>query len=307
MEMHQLRYFVAVVQTGNFSRAAERCHVSQPSLSQQIQKLERGLGQQLLQRLGRRSVPTDAGRLLLDRALTILASAEDAERRLRGGQNADEGRLAIGAIPTIAPYVLPATLHSFAREFPRAELIVREDVTSQLVPAVVEGELDLAIVALPIDDPQVQAEPLLTEPLLLSLPANHSLAKRRRVTVGDLASERFILLGEMHCLGDQVLSFCKAHECQPRIACRSAQISTVQQLIALEQGISLLPQMACGPLVPDANRGRRGLVYRELAGDQPQRTIGAIWHRHYFHSSLAERYLGELRDWAGRQSANAKR
>src|SRR5262245_20267186 len=153
MEMHQLRYFVAVVQTGNFSRAAERCHVSQPSLSQQIQELERQLGQQLLQRLGRRSVPTDAGRLLLDRALTILASAEDAERRLRGGQNSEDGRLAIGAIPTIAPYALPATLHSFARDRPRAELIVREDVTSQLVPAIIEGELDLAIVALPIDDP----------------------------------------------------------------------------------------------------------------------------------------------------------
>src|SRR5262245_9247886 len=190
MEMHQLRYFVAVAQTGNFSRAAERCHVSQPSLSQQIQKLERRLGQPLLQRLGRRTVPTDAGRLLLERALTILASADDAERRLRGGQDAETGRLAIGAIPTIAPYVLPGTLKSFARHGPRAELIVREDVTSQLVPAVIEGEFDLALVAMPIDDPHVYAEPLLTEPLFLALPRRHPLAGKKRITVQDLASER---------------------------------------------------------------------------------------------------------------------
>src|SRR5688572_26238642 len=106
MELHQLRYFVAVAQGGNFSRAAERCHVSQPSLSQQILKLERQLGQPLFSRLGRRAVLTDAGRLLLDRAMTILANVDDAERRLRAGDPM-HGRLAIGAIPTIAPFVLP--------------------------------------------------------------------------------------------------------------------------------------------------------------------------------------------------------
>src|SRR5262245_38650776 len=144
MELHQLRYFVAVAQTGNFSRAAERCHVSQPSLSQQIQKLERGLKQPLFHRLGRRAVLTDAGRTLLDRALAILAGVDDAERRLRSGDDAHGGRLSIGAIPTIAPYVLPPTLERFADHSPHAELIVREDVTAQVVPAVVEGELDLA-------------------------------------------------------------------------------------------------------------------------------------------------------------------
>src|SRR5205807_4664002 len=110
MEVHQLRYFVAAAQMGNFSRAAERCHVSQPSLSQQILKLEHRLGQPLFHRLGRRAVLTDAGRLLLDRAAAILAAVEDAERRLRGGDEAQPGRLAVGAIPTIAPYLLPHAL-----------------------------------------------------------------------------------------------------------------------------------------------------------------------------------------------------
>src|SRR5688572_31049175 len=128
MELHQLRYFVAVAQTGNFSRAAERCHVSQPSLSQQILKLERRLGQPLFNRLGRRAVLTDAGRLLLDRALSVLATIDDAERRLRAGDQMHAGRLAIGAIPTIAPYVLPPTLEAFVKRRPLVELTVREDV-----------------------------------------------------------------------------------------------------------------------------------------------------------------------------------
>jgi LysR family hydrogen peroxide-inducible transcriptional activator len=292
MELHQLRYFVAVAQAGNFSRAAERCHVSQPSLSQQIQKLERQFKQPLFHRLGRKAVLTDAGRLLLDRAMSILASVDDAERRLRAGDDASSGRLAIGAIPTIAPYVLPPTLKAFTRHCPEAELIVREETTANLVPAVVEGELDLALVALPLAEPHLEEEPLRTEPLLLAMPANHPLRDRKRVTVRDLADERFILLGEMHCLADQVLNFCRAHECQPFIACKSAQINTIQQLIALGQGVSLLPEVA-------AKFDATGqIIYRQLAGDQPQRTLGVVWHRHYFHSPLATNFLAELRRWA---------
>jgi LysR family hydrogen peroxide-inducible transcriptional activator len=297
MELHQLRYFVAVAQAGNFTRAAERCHVSQPSLSQQILKLERRLGQPLFNRLGRRAMLTDAGRLLLDRALAILANVDDAERRLRAGDPLHGGRLAIGAIPTIAPYVLPPTLEAFVKRCPHAELIVREDVTSQLVPAVVEGELDLALVALPIADEHLEAEPFLTESLLLAAPPKHALARRRRVTIADLAGERFILLGEMHCLGEQVLSFCRAHECQPQIACRSAQIGTIQSLIALGQGISLLPEIARA-----ADCSHR-LVYRQLARDQPRRTLGVVWHKHHYHSPLAEHFLAALRQWAGLQAA----
>ena len=291
MELHQLRYFVAVAQAGNFSRAAERCHVSQPSLSQQIQKLEQRLKHPLFHRWGRKAVLTDAGRLLLDRAMAILAGVDDAERRLRSGDESIGGRLAIGAIPTIAPFVLPQTLERFMDSAPQVELIVREDVTAHLVSAVAEGELDLALVALPVNEPHLESESLFVEQLLLALPAGHALATRKRVTIRDLSGERFILLGEMHCLAEQVLSFCRARECQPFIACRSAQITTVQQLIALGQGISLLPEMA-------RQADHSGIVYRPLSGDQPRRTIGVVWHRHYFHSPLAAKYLVHLRRWA---------
>jgi LysR family hydrogen peroxide-inducible transcriptional activator len=292
MELHQLRYFVAVAQTGNFSRAAERCHVSQPSLSQQILKLERRLGQPLLNRLGRRAVLTDAGRLLLDRATAILAAVEDAQRRLVDDASAGGGRLAVGAIPTIAPYLLPAALERFARCYPQVELSIQEDVTRNLIAAVLEGELDLALMALPIAEERLQVEPLFTEPLLVAVPPGHSLARRRKITVQAVSAERFILLNEMHCLGEQVLSLCRAHGCQPQIACRSAQIATVQALIALGQGISLLPKMACR-----ADHSKR-LVYRRVADGKSQRTIAAVWHRHSYHSPAASGFLASLRDGA---------
>ncbi|MCI0463230.1 MAG: LysR family transcriptional regulator [Gemmataceae bacterium] len=287
MEMHQLRYFVAVAETANFTRAAERCHVSQPSLSQQIGKLEKRLHQRLFDRLGRRAVLTDAGRLLLDRARAILAAADDAERRLRDG--ADLGaRLAVGVIPTVAPYLLPPALERFLRHCPGVEVTVHEDATRNLVEAAAGGELDLAILALPLSDDRLHVEPLRSEPLLLALPSGHRLARKKRVTVEDLAEERFILLTEMHCLGEQVLSFCRAGGCEPRIACRSAQIATVQKLIALGQGISLLPEMARRADV-DART-----VYRPLAGG-PARTLAVAWHRHRYHSSAAERFLADVR------------
>jgi LysR family hydrogen peroxide-inducible transcriptional activator len=290
MEMHQLRYFVAVAQTGSFSRAAEQCYVTQPSLSQQIQKLERGLGQRLFERLGRHAALTDAGRFLLDRALAILTAAEDAERRLRDADESQEGRLSVGVLPTIAPYLLPVVLGRFLKHHPRVELTIHEDVTRQLLTAVAAGELDLALVALPVNSDRVQAEPLFSEPLFLALPRTHRLARRRRVTLDDCAEEPFILLNEMHCLGEQVLSFCRAHGCQPRIACRSAQITTVQALIAMNQGVSLLPAMA-----RRVDRDKRR-VYRPLAGNTPQRTIVVIWRLHRYHSPMAERFLMRLRE-----------
>jgi DNA-binding transcriptional LysR family regulator len=300
MELHQLRYFVAVARTGSFSRAAERCFVSQPSLSQQIQKLERRLGQQLFERLGRRILLTDAGRKLLDRAPAILAAVDDTERLIRENDSPDDGHVAVGAIPTIAPYLLPSALKHFLRRFPRVQVTVQEDVTAHLIEAVAAAELDLALIALPINDVRLQVEALFVEPLFLALTPGHPLANRRRIALEDVRDEPFIILQDMHCLGDQVLSFCKANGCQPRIACRSAQIATIQSLIAAGQGISLLPAMA-----RRADRGN-GRVYHELAGTPPTRTIAVAWHRHRYHSPAAERFVASLRALAAEQQPSTE-
>jgi LysR family hydrogen peroxide-inducible transcriptional activator len=291
MEMHQLRYFVAVAQAGSFTRAAEACFVSQPSLSQQIAKLETDVGRRLLDRLGRRVQLTDAGRQLLDSAMAILASVEDIQRRLVDDGDIAGTRMALGAIPTIAPYMLPLVLGRFEKLHPGVELTIHEDVTRNLTAAVISGELDLAVMALPVDDERLAFEPLCTEPLLLALPSGHSLARKRQVTMEELRDARFVLLTEMHCLGEQVLSYCRAHACQPRIACRSAQIATMQALIQQGLGVSLLPKMATG------KRTSTGIVYRLLAGHCPTRTIAVIWRRHRYHSVTAARFLDVLREY----------
>lgn len=290
MEIHQLRYFVAVAEQGSFSRAAEQCHISQPSLSQQIMKLESKLGQQLFDRLGRRIALTDAGRQLLEHATMILAEVENAKRQMRDSDGRVHGKLSVGAIPTIAPYLLPPAIESFLRRHPEVEVTIKEDLTGHLIAAILSGEVDLALVALPIPDARLHVEPLMTEPLLLAMPRGHRLAKRRRITLAEMAEERFILLSEMHCLGEQVTSFCRGHAFEPRIACRSAQLSTMLGLIAAGQGVSLIPTMARDS---DRRSGRR--VYRTLADNQPSRTIAIIWHRQRHLSPAMQQFTQQLK------------
>lgn len=295
MELQQLRYFVAVASTGSFSRAAERCQVTQPSLSQQIAKLEGGLRQRLFDRTGRQVLLTDSGRLLLESAESILAAVDDAERKLRESDTLDGGQVTLGALPTIAPYLLPRILKRFMARFPRVEITVHEDVTKHLLEGISAGDLDLALIALPVPDERLHVEPLLTEPLLLALPPKHRLLRRRRIGLNDLRTERFILLNEMHCLGEQVVSFCRANECHPRVGCRSAQISTIQNLIALGQGVSLLPDMARKADVS------RQLPYRRLWGAQPTRTIAVIRRKHRSSGLAVERFVGHLQKECGGQ------
>src|SRR4051812_44011086 len=166
MELHQLRYAVAVADTGNFTRAAERSHVTQPSLSQQIINLERDVGHKLFHRLGRKAVLTEAGAVFLERARRILFEGENAAKEL-SDHPALGRRITVGAIPTVAPYLLPPLIKRCRKRYPNLEVDVREDFRSHLVHSVVDGELDLAVVALPVKDHRLSVEPLLTEPLLL--------------------------------------------------------------------------------------------------------------------------------------------
>lgn len=304
MEMNQLRYFLAVAQCGNFTRAAEQCHVSQPSLSQQIAKLERHLGQPLFHRLGRRVVLTDAGQLLMEKATGVLASLDDAERELREGGSGRQSRLAIGAIPTIAPYLLPQVLKQFRESHPDTELMFHEDVTQRLLEATTTGELDLAIVALPISDERLQIEPLLTEPLLLSLPHGHALAGCDSICLDDLRDEHLIILNEMHCLSEQVLGFFRAYGYLPKVGCRSSQISTIQLLIAAGQGISLLPAMARDDELPGS---KSQVVSHFLSDSHLMRTVAVVWHRQRYHGAAEHRFLQEIRAVAATMEANFHR
>jgi LysR family hydrogen peroxide-inducible transcriptional activator len=290
MELNQLKYFVAVVELGNFTRAAERCHVSQPSLSQQVATLENNLGRMLIERLGRTVRPTDAGRALYPQAVAVLAAVEEARRRVVEAADPARGRLCVGAIPTVAPYLLPPVLRRFLKRFPQAEVTVHEDLTAATVSACMTGELDVGVVALPIHDDHLHVEPLATEELLVTMPPGHPFLRKRAVTIDDVSREPFVLLSEMHCLGEFVVSFCKQQGCQPVVSCRSAQLLTVQELVAQGHGVSLIPAMA-----RDRDRGRR-CRYRHLSGARPARTLALIWHKHRFRSSLVVSFLETLRE-----------
>lgn len=289
MELHQLRYLVAVGRTGNFSRAAEQCHVAQPSLSQQIAKLEAEIGERLFDRLKTCARPTAAGQALIRRAGRILAEVDAAQRDAAEVRGLARGQVAVGALPTIAPYFLPRVLPDFRRRFPGIELVIHEDTTARLLQLLTACELDLAIASLPIADDRMATASLFNEELRVALPPGHRLAGRRRLDVADLESERFILLQEGHCLGDQVLNFCTRRDFRPNVLCRGTQIETLRALVRAGMGISLLPEMAC----PDTPAARR--TYRRLGPPAPQRTIAAVWLAARPPGRAATAFLDHLR------------
>lgn len=288
MEIQQLRYFVAVAELENFTRAAEQCHVTQPSLSQQIAKLERELGTRLLDRLGRTVVLTEAGSELLPRARRVLSEVDAAEKWFKKPEGPESVSLRLGALPTIAPFQLPSIIQHFREEMPRVTLTIVEDYTDHLLERLLKGTLDVAILALPIDDARLQVEPLFREALLVAMRPDHPLAERPALTFNQVRQEPFVLLHEVHCLGEQIIGFCRQNEFQPHVVCESAQIFTIQEMIRLGLGISLLPEMA---IDPDDDT----IVYRPIRKVQPYRTIAAAWNRHRSATAPQQRLLEILR------------
>ena len=269
MEIHQLSYFVAVAETGGFSRAAQRCNVSQPSLSQQIMKLEQELGQQLFDRLGRTVTLTEGGQALLPRARAILAEVEEVKAGLSHQINQGHGHLKVGFIPTIAPFLLPPVIKELAKRYPQAELSVYEDLTAVLVHDLVQGKLDVAIMSLPINNKLIATEELFSEPLLVASANRYELIKRASLRAKELAQFPFIALNEVHCLGEQVQSFCYQQDADLEIVCYASQLSTLKSCIALGLGISLVPQM----LAAGDTSGQ--VKYRPISDDPPHRRVVA--------------------------------
>lgn len=294
MELHQLKYFVSVVEVGSFTRAAKNCYVAQPSLSQQIHKLEEELGQKLFERLGRGVRLTNAGRSFYERAVSILSAVAAARDSVLDPRSLEQGPIRIGAIPTIAPYLLPRLVRQFTRRYGRAEVTVHEDFTENLIDACVEGDVDMGLVALPINDERVAVEQFFSEELLIAIAPGHPLAKKRQITLEEMTRERFVLLSDIHCLGAQIVKFCERQGCVPALTCRSAQLMTVQELVAMGQGISLVPEMAAR-----ADKSKQ-IIYRRVSGTKPSRTLAMIWHKHRYVSPLAKGLIEIVRRGAKR-------
>lgn len=285
MEIHQLTYFVAVAETGSFSRAAERCNIAQPSLSQQIQKLEQELGEPLFDRLPRKVVLTDAGRTLLPRAINILSDLHDIKHTLNQNADAGHGLLNVGFIPTIAPFVLPRAIKRFSEEFPNARLTVQEDLTEAIVRNLLDGKLDVGITSMPIHHRLIRTEELLTEPLLVASSKQNDCITRTTIHVKELDEFPFIALSEMHCLGEQVQSFCHRQNLELKIVCDTSQLTTVKNCVEIGLGLSLVPRALA---LSDTNQR---VNYRPLNGAVPQRKIAAATHAERTQSFLAKKFI----------------
>lgn len=244
MEVHQLRYFIAVAEEGSFSRAAERVRVAQPSLSQQIQKLEAEAGQPLFDRLARGATLTEAGQELLPFARRILHDLTEAKRCLGASGKEPAGEVKIGIIPTIAPFIAQALLARCAEEFPALTIRIFEDVTDNLVRAVEGGEIDLAVMSTCRPMGGVSVRCVSSEPLLAAVAKNHPLARKKMITRGDLRSATVLVLHESHCLSHQIRRYCSESKITVEDDLSLMQLPTLFAFVAGRRGVSLVPQLA---------------------------------------------------------------
>ena len=282
MELDQLRHFLKVAEHSNFTRAAEDIALSQPALSRSVGRLEAELGQPLFERQTRSVSLTDAGHLLLERARQILLLVDDTKALFN--DDGQTGRIRVASIPTIAPYFLPERLKRFHRDFPEANVVVHEDTTENLLKKLNDGLVDVMIAAFPIEARYLQIEKLFDEELLLVTAKENPLAKRKSIRLHDLESLPFVLLGEAHCLTDSIVSFCRQKSFHPLSVERTSQLATVQELVALDHGISLVPKMAA----ERDNSTRR--VYRSLDGTKPTRSVILVTNPYRYQSRLQQSF-----------------
>jgi LysR family transcriptional regulator, hydrogen peroxide-inducible genes activator len=287
MELHQLRYFCAVAETGSFSRAAEHSHVSQPSLSQQILKLEAELGVRLFDRLGRSVRLTEVGKTFLPRAHAVLRELEAARGDVVESKDSISGQVTVGVIPTVAPYFLPPVLAAFAKHFPKSTATVVEEITPVLLERLRGGSIDIAILALPVRGREFEALPLITEPLFAALPKNHRLSRNKTVGLRELRKEPFLLLRDGHCFRENAVAACDRARVSPQVVFESGQFSSLLGLVGAGIGVSLVPAMAVD---------RRSQVRFVRISDPPAtRTIGALTLRGRSLSRAHQAFLDSLR------------
>jgi len=275
MNLRDLRYLVALAEERHFGRAAERCHVSQPTLSAQIRKLEEYLGVTLVERRPKRASLTPTGAKIVERARRALQEADAIVGIAKTESDPLAGPLRLALIPTVGPYLLPHVARPLKRALPRLKLLLYEYQTGPLLEKLRDGEIDLGILALPVTGEDLVTEALYDEPFMLAVPTTHALAERNRVKVSDLEGETLLLLEDGHCLRDQALEVCSRIRLGEEQDYRATSLETLRQMVAAGHGITLLPQLAGSSPVG----ATRGLRIKPFGRPPPARTIGAVWRK----------------------------
>lgn len=274
MELHQLRYFCAVARVGNFTRAAEEQHVAQPSLSQQIHKLEDELGAKLFDRFPRFAQLTDFGKAFLPKAGEILRQVGQARTEIQEMAQAEVGTVIVGAIPTIAPYFLGPVLARFARRYPAVSISVVEEITPVLLDRLHNGHVDLAVLALPVRGEELISEELFREPLFAALPEGHRLSDLKSLALSEIREDPFLLLKEGHCFRENALSACRRSRVSPNVVFESGQFSTIISMVASGMGVSVVPAMAV--------ERHPGCKFVRISDERAFRIVGVAQLKHRF-------------------------
>ncbi|WP_417211401.1 LysR substrate-binding domain-containing protein [Antarctobacter sp.] len=272
LTLRQLRYFEALARHGHFGRAAAACSISQPALSVQIRDLEADLGAPLFERGARQVRLTALGEACLQRAVNILRSVDEFEDLARAAQGDLVGRLRLGVIPTVAPYLLPALFAKLAQSHAGLDIHIRETMTPRLLTELHESRIDCAILALPVGEPGLDEVALFDEAFVFVRPEAET---DHPVPDGEaLQKMRLLLLEEGHCFRDQALSFCKLNAATPRDGLDGSSLTTLVQMVGAGLGVTLIPEMAVPVETPSAR-----VAVARFADPQPARTIGMVWRR----------------------------
>lgn len=272
MTLRELEYIVAVAEDGHFGRAAQRCNVSQPTLSGQIRKLEDALGVVLFERRSDGARVTEAGRAIIAEARQALASAARIRELAQHAQDPLAGRLHIGLIPTIAPYLIPFLVSNLKTALPQLSPVYHEDITERLTEELDEGRLDAAVLATPPASDRHIALPLYTEPFDIVMRASHPLADKSTLTVSDIDPASLLLLTEGHCFRDQALEFCGLGS-DPIEGVRATSLETLVNLVASGEGMTLIPRLML------FGRARTDLAIRPVQGNGASRTVQLVFRK----------------------------
>jgi LysR family hydrogen peroxide-inducible transcriptional activator len=288
MNLRALQYFVKLADLRHFSKAADACFVSQPTLSTQIRKLEDELGVQLVERSPKNIMLTPVGEEIADRARLVLSDIDQIRAVARRSGNPAQGVLRLGLFPTLAPYFLPHVVPGIRERYPHLTLQLAEEKTETILNMLRQGGLDAGLLALPIHQDGLELETLFDEPFVVALPANHPLANKKVISLSDLENAELLLLEEGHCLREHALEVCALAGAHERVDFHATSMETLRQMVAAGVGVTLMPLLSVKPPIAETEN----VVIRRFADPAPSRTIALVWRS----SSALSAFLVELAD-----------
>ncbi len=284
MNLRDLQYLIAVADVRNFSQAADKCFVSQPTLSNQIRKLEETLGITLFERNNKRVIPTETGEQIVALARKVLNEVDTMHDVAKSSKDPLAGKFRLGAFPTLSTYIFPALVPKITEALPQLKLVLIEEKTQQLLDRLKRGELDAALLALPIHDDQLEVHKLFDDDFLLAVPPVHALAKKKHIEQADIHGEKLLLLEEGHCLRDQALAVCQLAGSEEEQDFRATSLETLRQMVKAGTGITFMPHIAIQP-------HERNIVYVPFKKPVPYRTIGLVWRKTTVRRAVIEKLL----------------